>query len=97
MAETEMLSVQVPAAVMTRARDAAREVSDGPNLSDSELVAHALLDWSYRLEMSEADVERVREAVREADEMGGPYVPMDEVFDRLEAKFRKLAKESTEG
>ncbi len=97
MVETEMLTVQVPASVMTRVRDAAKGVREGVCPSDSELVANALLDWSSRIELSEADVERIREAVREADEMGGPYVPMEEVFDRLEAKFRKLAEESSQG
>jgi hypothetical protein len=38
----------------------------------------------------EDDVEGVRRALHEVDDDDGPGIPMDEVFDRLEAKFRSL-------
>jgi hypothetical protein len=38
----------------------------------------------------EEDVEGIRRALLEVGDDDGPGIPMEEVFDRLEAKFRAL-------
>jgi antitoxin ParD1/3/4 len=92
MAKTETLTVDVPAELLAQIRGA---VQSGDYASDQDIISEALMDWSSRRsEGLVEDIEWLRQAVKEADEDEGPGVPMEEVMDRLEAKYRAIASES---
>jgi Arc/MetJ-type ribon-helix-helix transcriptional regulator len=89
MTKTETLTVDVPVEIRTRMRGA---VQAGDYASDNEIVAEALLDWEAKHGRSFAeDVSWLRQAVREADDDDRPDVPMEEVMDRLLAKYTQIA------
>ena len=86
MPKAESVNVTFPAEVIAMAR---RAVERGLYSSIDEVVSDAISHWTPR----EEDVEWLRQAVKEADKDEGPGVPMEEVMDRLEAKYRALAAE----
>ena len=86
MPKAESVNVTLPAEVIAMAR---RAVERGLYSSIDEVVSDAISHWTPR----EEDVEWLRQAVKEADKDEGPGVPMEEVMDGLEAKYRALAAE----
>jgi antitoxin ParD1/3/4 len=90
MVKTETLIVDLPVEVMAKVRGA---VEDGEYGSDNEVVSDALLVWASRRGNETEDVEWLRQAWQESIDDGAPYVPMEEVMDRLEAKYKAIAAE----
>jgi Arc/MetJ-type ribon-helix-helix transcriptional regulator len=92
MAVEETLSVTPPAHLLAEVRKA---VLDGDYASSDDVLQAALNDWAVgRALESEEYYSYVHKAVQEALADDSPGVPMDEVFDRLEAKFQALAEAS---
>lgn len=88
MPKTETLTIDVPTELADQVRNA---VGRGEYSSNDEAVSDALAAWSASRDL---DTEYLRRAWQEA-ENSGPSIPMDEVFDRLEAKYRKLCSDGT--
>ena len=70
-------------------------VKSGRYNSKSEVVREGLRLLADREQKREAQIAELRAAFRQGIE-SGPRVPMDEVFDRLEAKYEKRAAEQKE-
>lgn len=64
------------------------KVATGDFASASEVVRAGLRG----MRQAEERLEELRVLIREADE-SGPAVPADEVFDRLSAKYKAMAKQ----
>jgi len=92
MPQTETLSVALPAEIIAEVRES---VEAGEYASSNELVREALQEWSVRRHLEIADVAALRNALEEVDSPDTVYLPMDEVFDRLEAKYKALAQEAS--
>jgi Arc/MetJ-type ribon-helix-helix transcriptional regulator len=90
MAVEETLSVTPPAHVLAEVRKA---VLDGEYASSDAVLQAALSDWTVSRALESEEYRKyVHAAVQEALNDNSPGVPMDEVFDRLEAKYRALAE-----
>jgi antitoxin ParD1/3/4 len=89
MANSGALSVTLPADLLAKVQEA---VEDGEYASSSEIVRHALYDWSLNRPRTVRTVDELRRLCQEVDDHPGPGVPMDEVFDRLEAKYKAMAE-----
>jgi antitoxin ParD1/3/4 len=70
-------------------------VKSGRYNSKSEVVREGLRLLLDREQEREAKIAALREAFRQGIE-SGPRIPADQVFDRLEAKYRKMAAERKE-
>jgi Arc/MetJ-type ribon-helix-helix transcriptional regulator len=91
MAKTGTLTIDIPTELLAQIRGA---VQSGDYISDEEIVSEALQDWGAKHGAGFVeDIEWLRQAIKEADEDEGPGVPMEEVMDGLEAKYRALAAE----
>ncbi len=91
MLKTEILTVELPEELVAVIRSA---VHDGEYRSDDEAVCDALQTWKAQRNPHDEDTAHVRIAVKEAGDHG-VYVPMDEVFDRLEAKYQAMVEAET--
>ncbi len=91
MVKTETLTVDLPVEVMAKVRGA---VEDGEYGSDNEVVSDALLTWASRRSTEAEDTEWLRHAWQQSVNDGAPYVPMEEVMDRLEAKYKAIAEQA---
>jgi Arc/MetJ-type ribon-helix-helix transcriptional regulator len=85
--KTETLTVNLPVELVAQVRGA---VEHGEYRSDNEAISDALLDWSARRGSGAEDTGRLRQAWREATEVDAPYVPMEEVFGRLKARYKAM-------
>ena len=65
-------------------------IKNGRYNSKSEVVREGLRLLLDREQEREAKIAALREAFRQGEE-SGPPVPADEVFDRLEAKYARMA------
>lgn len=84
MGAIERITVAVP----TGMADALRQsVKDGEYASEGEIIRDALNDWALARKNDDAELERLREAVREADE-SGPSIPAEEVWAEIEAQIK---------
>jgi antitoxin ParD1/3/4 len=88
MVDTETLSVTLPAEILAQMRAA---IADGEYVSSNEVVFDALCEWSLRRSFELGNVTELRKAWQESAGDKTPGVPMDEVFDRLEAKYKAIA------
>ena len=70
-----------------------RQVESGRYSSATEVVRDALRLLEKREELREAQIKNLREQVQ-AGVNSGPGIPADEVFDRLEGKYRNLTSSS---
>jgi len=93
MIKTETLTVDLPVEILSKVRGA---VEDGEYRSDNDVVSDALMVWASRRGAETEDTEWLRHAWQQSVEDGAPYVPMEEVMDRLEAKYKAIAAEQTE-
>lgn len=84
MAKMETLTVELPEELVAQVRKA---VERKEFASSDEAVAVALAEWNERREIPAEDVEFLRRAWQEAEDDPRPHVPMDEVFDRLKARY----------
>ena len=85
MAKTETVTVELPEELMASVRGA---VEGGEYGSSDAVVAEALMDWSVR--RGGDDVAWLREKWEEAVTDERPHVPVDEVFDRLRARYAAM-------
>jgi antitoxin ParD1/3/4 len=66
-----------------------QQIENGRYASASEVVRDALRLLEEHEELREAQLRILREQLKEGIN-SGPGIPADEVFDRLEAKYRNL-------
>ncbi len=66
-----------------------RQVESGRYSSASEVIRDALRLLEEREELRETQMRNLRQQVQEGKE-SGPGIPADKIFDRLEAKYRKM-------
>ncbi len=66
-----------------------RQVGSGRYSSASEVIRDALRLLEEREELRETQMRNLRQQVQEGKE-SGPSIPADKIFDRLEAKYRKM-------
>jgi antitoxin ParD1/3/4 len=69
-----------------------KQIESGRYSSASEVVRDALRMMEEREELREIEIKHLRQQIQEGRE-SGPGIPADKVFDRLEAKYRKLTSE----
>jgi len=66
-----------------------RQVESGRYMSAREVIRDALRLLEEREELRETQMRNLRQQVQEGKE-SGPGIPADKIFDRLEAKYRKM-------
>ncbi|MFZ0302741.1 MAG: type II toxin-antitoxin system ParD family antitoxin [Terracidiphilus sp.] len=91
MPTVEKLSIALPSEMATIVRQA---VEAGEYSSHSEVVRDALRDWTHKRRLREHALANVRQRWQEALSDDSPGLDPDKVFDRLEAKYKKLAQKS---
>jgi antitoxin ParD1/3/4 len=69
-----------------------QQVESGRYRSASEVIRDALRLLEERQELRETQMKYLRRQIQEAKE-SGPGIPAHRVFDRLEAKYRKMTSE----
>ncbi len=67
-------------------------VKSGRYNSKSEVIREGLRLLLTREQERDAKIAALREAFRQGEESGSP-IPADDVFDRLEAKYARMAAE----
>ncbi len=70
-------------------------VETGEYASSSEVVRHALRDWSQKRQLQENGIAQLRQIWREARENQTPGDDADEVLDGLERKYQAMADSSS--
>jgi len=92
MANVEKLSITLSKDMADAVRGA---VESGDYATTSEVIRDALRGWrSKRITVDPSDTATIRKLVAEgiASAGRGRLKPMEEVFDRLEAKYRAMEK-----
>ncbi|MES2392784.1 MAG: type II toxin-antitoxin system ParD family antitoxin [Acidobacteriota bacterium] len=84
----EKISIALPPEMVASLRQA---VAAGEYSSSSEVVREALRDWSHKRQLQQNGLEELRQVWKAARKKNGPYVPVDEVMDRLERKYQAIA------
>ena len=84
----EKISIALPPEMVASLRKA---VDGGEYSSSSEVVREALRDWNHKRQLQQNGVEELRRVWQAAREKSGPYVPAEEVMDRLERKYQAIA------
>jgi len=88
MATVEKISIALPPEMAAQLRQA---VATGEYASSSEVVRDALRDWTHKRQLQQNGIAELRALWHEAREENGPYVPADEVMQRLERKYQAIA------
>ena len=88
MANVEKLSIALTPDMAAEIRAA---VEAGDYGSVSEVVRDALRDWRLRRKIQTLEADELRKLVREGIE-SGPGVPAGPVFERLRAKYTRMAQ-----
>jgi len=88
MQTVEKISIALPPEMAAQLRQA---VATGEYASSSEVVRDALRDWTHKRQLQQNGIAELRRVWQEARERNGPYVPADEVMDRLERKYQAIA------
>ena len=88
MPNVEKISIALPPEMVAVVRQA---VETGEYASSSEVVRDALRDWTQKRSLRQQGIDELRQVWRQAMEDKTPGVPVREVLDRLERKYRKLA------
>lgn len=91
MSSIEKISIALPQEMVAALRQA---VEEGEYASSSEVVRDALRDWTHKRELRQQGIEDLRRAWREAIAESGTAAGVDEVFQRLENKYRARARPS---
>lgn len=84
----EKISIALPPEMVASVRQA---VNAGEYSSSSEVVREALRDWSHKRQLQQNGIEELRSVWTTARAKNGPYIPADEVMDRLERKYQAIA------
>jgi len=88
MPNVEKISIALPPEMVALLRQA---VDTGEYASSSEVVRDALRDWTQKRSLRQQGIDELRQVWRQAMEDKSPGVPVKEVLDRLERKYRALA------
>ena len=88
MTSIEKISIALPKEMVAAIREA---VDSGEYASASEVVREALRDWSHKRRMRDSGLDELRRAWQEAINDNSPGVSPEEVFTRLEQKFKARA------
>ena len=88
MSNVEKISIALPPEMVAVLRQA---VETGEYASSSEVVRDALRDWTQKRSLRQQGIDELRQVWRQAMEDKTPGVPIKEVLDRLELKYRALA------
>jgi antitoxin ParD1/3/4 len=91
MPTIEKLSIALPAEMATLVR---RAVDAGEYSSNSEVVRDALRDWTHKRSQREQSLKSLRKLWQEAVADDSEGLDPDAIFDRLESKYKGLAKGS---
>jgi antitoxin ParD1/3/4 len=89
MANVEKLSVAVTPEMASLMRNA---VEAGEYASTSEVVREALRDWEYRRKQRDQAIEELRRLIQAGID-SGPSVDGEQLFERLKAKYKRLASQ----
>ena len=89
MPNVEKISIALPAEMVATVREA---VETGEYASNSEVVRDALRDWTQKRSLRQQGLDELRQVWRQAMENTGPGVPVKEVMNRLERKYRDFSK-----
>src|ERR1700756_5432194 len=89
MPSIEKISIALPPEMVSLVREA---VETGEYASSSEVVREALRDWTYKRNLRERGLDDLRRVWKEAMDDNSPGVSPEEVFNRLEQKYRALAE-----
>lgn len=92
MGKHETVSAEISEAMAVTIREA---VESGDFSSADEVVRHALTEWRIAERMPRITADKLDAMLNEGLE--GPGIPMDEVFDRLEARFAAMAAAQERG
>jgi antitoxin ParD1/3/4 len=84
----EKISIALPPEMVAVVRQA---VDAGEYSSSSEVVRDALRDWTQKRRLRQQGIDELRQVWRQAMEDKTPGLAVDEVLDRLERKYQKLA------
>lgn len=90
MPTTEKFSITLPADMARMIRE---KVAQGAYASNSEVIREGLRMLQDAEALREQKLAWMREKIQESLDDPRPPVPADEVFDRLEAKYRKMAED----
>src|ERR1700675_4330457 len=88
MPNVEKISIALPPEMVAVVRQA---VETGEYASSSEVVRDALRDWTQKRSLRQQGIDELRKVWRQAMEDKTPGVPVKEVLDRLERKYKTLA------
>lgn len=90
MPNVEKISIALPAEMVAVVRQA---VETGEYASSSEVVRDALRDWTQKRSMRQQQgIDKLRRVWQQAMEGKNPGVSVKQVLNRLERKYRALAK-----
>ena len=89
MPNVEKISIALPPEMVAVVRQA---VETGEYSSSSEVVRDALRDWTQKRSMQQQGIDELRQVWRQAMEDKGPGIPVKKILNRLERKYRALAK-----
>ena len=87
MPNVEKISIALPPEMVA----VVRRGETGEYASSSEVVRDALRDWTQKRRLRQQGIDELRQVWRQAMEDKTPGVPVNDVLDRLERKYRSLA------
>jgi antitoxin ParD1/3/4 len=91
MPTIEKLCIALPAEMAAIVR---RAVDAGEYSSNSEVIRDALRDWTHKRKLREQGLSDLRKCWLEAVADDSEGLDPDDVFDRLETKYDRLAEET---
>ena len=91
MPTIEKLSIALPTEMAALVR---RAVDVGEYSSNSEVIRDALRDWTHKRNLREQSLSHLRKAWQEAVADDSEGLESDQVFDRLESKYERLAEKT---
>jgi antitoxin ParD1/3/4 len=89
MPNIEKISIALPAEMVSAVRQA---VEAGEYSSSSEVVREALRDWTQKRSLQHGRIDELRQVWREAMQDKAAGVPVKNVLDKLERKYRAMTK-----
>lgn len=87
MSNVEKLSIALPSEMAAVVRSA---VETGEYSSNSEVIREALRDWNRKRALREEEVEELRRMWRQALADKRPGLPVQDVLDGLEKRYRGM-------
>lgn len=88
MATIEKISIALPHEMVAVVREA---VDTGEYASSSEVVRDALRDWKQKRNLRQQGIEELLQVWQQAMADKRPGVPVEDVLDRLEQKYKAMA------